>query len=154
MTGTHYRTSPGKPAGRHCIHGSPFPGRTYHSDLYLPPVLSDRHEEIFIMEDENGKSATKDTQGPGADSGKSGTGLFRPVSIALVAVFAVNAYIIYFLLVAIPADCARLMKESGGTMSCGIEPGAYVISAVCLVILLVAAILFVKWNLGRCRAKP
>ena len=79
------------------------------------------------------------------------TDLLVPVSLALTALVAVNIYIVWYLLVAIPSGCAVLAARSNGGETCGIEPGAYIISGISIVIIIVAMYAFVRWNLTRCR---
>jgi hypothetical protein len=74
-----------------------------------------------------------------------------PVSLALTAVVAVNIYIVWYLLVAIPSGCADLAARSNGSATCGIEPGAYIISGISIAIVVIALYAFVRWNLTRCR---
>jgi len=74
-----------------------------------------------------------------------------PVSLALTALVAVNIYIVWYLLVAIPSGCADLAVRSNGSETCGIEPGAYIISGISVVIIIVAMYAFIMWNLTRCR---
>jgi uncharacterized membrane protein len=80
-----------------------------------------------------------------------GTDWLVPVSLALTAVVAVNIYIVWYLLVAIPSGCADLAARSNGSETCGIEPGAYIISGISIAIVVIALYVFVRWNLTRCR---
>lgn len=83
----------------------------------------------------------------------TGTGWLAPVSLALTAVVAVNAYIVWYLLVAIPSGCADLATRSNGSQTCGIEPGAYVISGISIGIIVIAMYVFIRWNLTRCKKR-
>lgn len=83
-------------------------------------------------------------------SGKDGTDWLVPASLVLTAVIAVNIYIVWYLLVAIPSECANLAAMSDGRMTCGIEPGAYIISGICIAIICVGLFAFVRWNMTRC----
>ena len=74
-----------------------------------------------------------------------------PVSLALTAVVAVNIYIVWYLLIAIPSGCADLAARSNGSGTCGIEPGVYIVSGISLAIIAAAIYAFVRWNLTRCR---
>jgi hypothetical protein len=95
------------------------------------------------------------------DSGKEASGDFShrtgetdrlgPVSLALTAVVGVNIYIIWYLLVAIPSGCADLAARTDGSGTCGIEPGAYIISGISVAVIAVAIYAFIWWNLTRCR---
>jgi hypothetical protein len=74
-----------------------------------------------------------------------------PVSLALTAIVAVNIYIVWYLLLAIPSGCADLAARSNGSQTCGIEPGAYILAGISVAIIAVAIYAFVRWNLTRCR---
>jgi hypothetical protein len=74
-----------------------------------------------------------------------------PASVALTAVVAVNIYIVWYLLVGIPSGCADLASRSNGTTTCGLEPGAYIIAGISVVIIVLAIYAFIRWNLTRCR---
>ena len=80
-----------------------------------------------------------------------GTDWRVPVSLALTAVVAVNIYIVWYLLVAIPSGCADLAARLDGSGTCGIEPGAYLVSGISVAIIAVAIYAFFRWNLTRCR---
>ena len=82
---------------------------------------------------------------------KGGSDWLVPVSLALTAVVAVNIYIVWYLLVAIPSGCADLAARSNGSQTCGIEPGAYIISGISVAIVVIALYAFVRWNMTRCR---
>jgi len=81
----------------------------------------------------------------------SGTDWLVPVSLALTAVAAVNICIIWYLLIAIPSGCADLAARSNGSETCGIEPGAYILSGISVAIIVIALYAFVRWNLTWCR---
>lgn len=81
----------------------------------------------------------------------TGTGWLIPLSGALTAVVAVNVYIAWYLLVAIPVGCADISARSHGSQTCGIEPGAYVIAGVSIAIIVIALYAFLRWNLARSR---
>jgi hypothetical protein len=95
-------------------------------------------------------NSTKET--PCVPSPRTGGTDWRvPVSLALTAVVAVNIYIVWYLLVAIPLGCADLAARSNGSETCGIEPGAYIISGISIAIVVIALYAFVRWNMTRCR---
>ena len=48
----------------------------------------------------------------------------------------VSISLLAYLFVVIPSSCAMVMQASGGKTTCGIEPGAYVIGAALVVIVL------------------
>jgi hypothetical protein len=94
--------------------------------------------------------STKETP-CGSSRRTGGSDWLVPVSLVLTAVVAVNIYIVWYLLVAIPSGCADLAARSNGSETCGIEPGAYVISGIAIAIVVIALYAFVRWNLTRCR---
>jgi len=98
-----------------------------------------------LIKDTAGKAACGDPAPPGA------TDWVVPASLALTAVVAVNSYIVWYLLVSIPAGCRELSAESNGTVTCGLEPGAYIISGISVTIIALAIYAFVRWNMTRCR---
>ncbi|MCX6700287.1 MAG: hypothetical protein NTV68_10230 [Methanomicrobiales archaeon] len=104
---------------------------------------------MMTDQDRTGDPTTEASCGPPPQT--TGTGWLATVSLALTAVVAVNAYIVYYLLVAIPSGCADLAIRSNGSQTCGIEPGAYVISAISIAIIVAAMYAFIRWNLTRCR---
>ncbi len=116
-----------------------------------PVILSPWLDYICLMtnRDINDDSTKEATCGisprPGA------TGWLVPASVALTAVVAVNIYIVWYLLVGIPSGCADLAIRSNGTVTCGLEPGAYIISGISVAIIVLAIYAFVRWNLTRCR---
>ena len=99
--------------------------------------------------DRTGASTKEATCGPAPNT--TGTGWLVPLSLVLTAVVAVNAYIVWYLMVAIPQGCADLAIESNGRATCGIEPGAYILSGISIAIIVVAIFAFAWWNLARCR---
>ena len=87
----------------------------------------------------------------GLKPGTTGNDWLVPASLALTAVIAVNIYIVWYLLVAIPSGCGDLAARSGGSETCGIEPGAYIVSGISVAIIAVAMYAFITWNMKRCR---
>jgi hypothetical protein len=69
--------------------------------------------------------------------------------IAVIGEIVVNCYIIWYLLIGIPSDCAHLAAVSNGQQTCGIEPGAYVIAGICALLILLGVFYLVKGNLNR-----
>jgi hypothetical protein len=80
-----------------------------------------------------------------------GTDWLVPTSLALTAIVAVNIYIVWYLLIAIPSGCGDLAARSNGSATCGIEPGAYILSGISVAIIVVAMYVFIRWNMKRCR---
>ena len=70
-------------------------------------------------------------------------------TIAVIGEILVNSYIIWFLLIGIPSDCARLAAESYGRHTCGIESGAYIIAGISAILILVGVFYLAKWNFSR-----
>jgi hypothetical protein len=66
------------------------------------------------------------------------------LSLILVLVIAACAALIGYLLVYIPGQCQNLAVSSGGSATCGLEPGAYVIAGILGIIAVAAAVLLVR----------
>jgi hypothetical protein len=119
--------------------------------IHFQRYLSVQADDICLMEDrEKPDNSTEDTT-CGISTRTSGTDWLVPASLALTAIVAVNIYIVWYLLVAIPSGCRDLAARSNGSATCGIEPGAYILSGISVVIILVAVYAFVRWNMKRCR---
>jgi len=69
--------------------------------------------------------------------------------IAVIGEIVVNCYIIWYLLIGIPSDCAHLAAVTNGQQICNIEPGAYVIAGICAFLILLGIFYLVKGNLPR-----
>lgn len=67
-------------------------------------------------------------------------------AIGAIIVILVNAWIIWFFLISIPAGCAQLAADTGGRQTCGVEPGVYIIIGINVVLILVAVYYILKWN--------
>lgn len=70
-------------------------------------------------------------------------------TIAVIGEIVFNCYIIWYLLIGIPSDCARLAAVTNGQQICSIEPGAYVIAGICALLMLLGVYYLVKGNLHR-----
>jgi hypothetical protein len=70
-------------------------------------------------------------------------------TIIVIAEIIVNVYIIWYLLISIPADCARLAVATSGHQTCGIETGAYIIAGISALLILLGIYYLVKGNLHR-----
>lgn len=70
-------------------------------------------------------------------------------TIIVIGEIIVNSYIIWYLLISIPADCARLAIATSGQQTCGIETGAYVIAGISALLILLGIYYLVKGNLRR-----
>ena len=66
------------------------------------------------------------------------------LTIAVIGEIVVNCYIIWYLLIGIPSDCAHLAAVSNGQQTCGIEPGAYVFAGICVILILLGVFYLVK----------
>lgn len=64
-----------------------------------------------------------------------------------VILFAIAACVgmIWYLLFHYPAECARMALQSGGSMTCGLEAGAYVVAGICLLLIVLFAIMLTRW---------
>lgn len=71
------------------------------------------------------------------------------LTIAVIGEIVVNCYIIWYLLIGIPSDCAHLAAVSNGQQTCGIEPGAYIIAGICALLILLGVCYLVKGKLSR-----
>jgi hypothetical protein len=67
-------------------------------------------------------------------------------TIAVIGVVLANCYIIWFLLIEFPAGCTRLVTETAGRQTCGMEAGAYVIAIISAVMILGGVYFLAKWN--------
>lgn len=66
------------------------------------------------------------------------------LSLILVLVIAACAAMIGYLMVYIPSQCEALAISSGGTASCGLELGAYVVATILGIVAIAAAIVLVR----------
>jgi hypothetical protein len=66
------------------------------------------------------------------------------LSLVLVLIIVACAVMIGYLLVYIPSECRKLAMSSGGSATCGLEPGAYIIAAILGIIAIVAAFMLVR----------
>jgi hypothetical protein len=66
------------------------------------------------------------------------------LSLILVLVIAACAAMIGYLMVYIPSECEAFAISSGGTASCGLEPGAYAIAGILGIVAVAAAVLLVR----------
>jgi Na+/H+ antiporter NhaA len=67
-------------------------------------------------------------------------------SIAVIGGILANCYIIWFLLIDYPTQCARFAIETAGRQTCGIEAGAYVIATLSAILILAGVFYLVKWS--------
>jgi hypothetical protein len=70
-------------------------------------------------------------------------------TIAVIGEIVINSCLIWYLLAAIPADCARLAVETQGRQTCSIEAGAYIIAAISSFLILIGVYYLVKWHMPR-----
>jgi hypothetical protein len=70
-------------------------------------------------------------------------------TIAVAGEIIINSYLIWYLLAAIPSDCARLSAETNGQQMCCIEAGAYIIAAISAILILVGVYYLGKWHFPR-----
>ena len=53
--------------------------------------------------------------------------------IVLCAIIFIDFILVWYLLVAIPSDCARWAAKTAGRVTCELMPGAYVVAAFALI---------------------
>ncbi|NLD57825.1 MAG: hypothetical protein GX651_06805 [Methanomicrobiales archaeon] len=70
-------------------------------------------------------------------------------TIGIIAEILANCAIIWYLLIEIPAGCARLAAETAGRQTCGLEPGAYGVAAISIILILAGIWYLAKWYLLR-----
>jgi len=56
-----------------------------------------------------------------------------------------NCFIIWFLLIELPFRCSRLAAQSGGSQTCGMEIGSYVIAIVSAILILAGVYYLASW---------
>jgi hypothetical protein len=66
------------------------------------------------------------------------------LSLLLVMIIVACAVMIGYLLLYIPYECRNLAITSGGTTTCGLEPGAYVIAGISGIIAIAAAFMLIR----------
>jgi hypothetical protein len=67
-------------------------------------------------------------------------------TIAVVCEILANCFIIWFLLIDFPTNCARLAAETGGRQTCGMEIGGYIIASISALLILAGIYYLAKWN--------
>jgi hypothetical protein len=82
---------------------------------------------------------------PGSQDQKS---LTLPTIAIFIEILA-NCAIIWYLLIEIPAGCARLAAETAGRQTCGLETGAYGVAAISALLILAGIWYLAKWYLPR-----
>lgn len=68
-----------------------------------------------------------------------------PTICVLCEVFA-NCYIVWFLLIDLPFRCARLAAMTGGSRTCGLEIGSYVVTTISAIMILVGVYYLAAWH--------
>ncbi len=70
--------------------------------------------------------------------------------VTLIAIIAACIVMFGYLMLYIPWECSNLAILTGGHTSCGLEPGAYLIAAISVIIAIIAsAMLFREWKKDR-----
>ena len=64
-----------------------------------------------------------------------------PIDLLIIGA---NLLIVWYILVYHPSDCARIAIASKGAITCGLNWGAYLIVAVCCILILIIAGLMIK----------
>jgi hypothetical protein len=80
---------------------------------------------------------------------KSHSPLKLILTIAVIGEIVVNCSIIWYLLIGIPMECEHLEAVTNGQQICSIEPGAYVIAGICVLLILLGIYYLAKGNLLR-----
>ncbi len=68
------------------------------------------------------------------------------VTILLTLEIIANMYIVWFLLYKVPSDCAAIAVSSGGTASCGLEPGGYAVAGISFLLIVLGIFGLYRWN--------
>lgn len=84
---------------------------------------------------------------PGSENTKSPSMIIP--TIVIIAEILANCAIIWYLLVGIPAGCARLAAETAGRQTCGLEAGAYGVAAISVLLIVIGIGYLAKWYLPR-----
>ena len=70
-------------------------------------------------------------------------------TIVVIGEILANGYIIWFLLIDFPTNCARLAAETAGRQTCSMEIGGYVIATISAAMILAGIYYLAKWHLPR-----
>ncbi|MCK9579474.1 MAG: hypothetical protein M0Q92_03365 [Methanoregula sp.] len=70
-------------------------------------------------------------------------------TIAVIGEILANGYIIWFLLIDFPTNCARLAAETAGRQTCSMETGGYVIATISAAMILAGIYYLAKWHFPR-----
>jgi len=66
-------------------------------------------------------------------------------TICILCEILSNCYIIWFLLIDLPYRCSRLAAQTGGSRTCGMETGSYVIAIASAILILVGIFYLASW---------
>ena len=70
-------------------------------------------------------------------------------TLAVIGEILANGYIIWFLLIDFPMNCARLAAETAGRQTCSMEIGGYVIAAISAMMIIAGIYYLAKWHFPR-----
>ena len=81
----------------------------------------------------------------GKDSAKCGSKFrVRLCQVILGVIILIDLLLVWYLLVAIPSDCARRATETAGRETCGLMPGAYVVAGIAFVAAVACALVIYR----------
>ena len=83
---------------------------------------------------------------PIADPDAMGLKSMMLPTIAIIVEILANCYIIWFLLIDFPTKCARLAQETGGSQTCSMGVGAYIIATISAAMILGGIYFLAKWT--------
>jgi len=67
-------------------------------------------------------------------------------TICVLCEILANGFIIWFLLIDLPSRCSRLAAMTGGSQSCGMEIGSYVIATISAILFLAGVYYLASWH--------
>ncbi|MDD1720314.1 MAG: hypothetical protein LUQ25_09665 [Methanoregulaceae archaeon] len=65
--------------------------------------------------------------------------------LGLVLGALVNLFIFWYLIIFWPGECSKLAALTGGKQTCGLQPGAYVVGAINVLLILVCLGFIGRW---------
>ena len=66
--------------------------------------------------------------------------------LGLVLLLLINLLIFWYLLVFWPGECERLSAATGGTQTCSLQPGAYIVGGINVLIIAGCIIFIFRWS--------
>lgn len=68
----------------------------------------------------------------------------RLCQVILGVIILIDLLLVWYLLVAIPSDCARRAADTAGRETCGLMPGAYVVAGIAFVAAVACALVIYR----------